>query len=229
MQQSATSSRRIVFVTGGTRGIGKAIADRFLAGGHTVLAPLRTELDLSDLQAVQEYTQRSALAAVDVLINNAGENKPLALGEITPKDLQRIVDVNVQAPFLLSRALGVAMAQRKWGRIVNISSVYSMVGRPKRALYTTTKSAINGLTKATAVELGPGNVLVNSVCPGFVDTDLTRQNNTPEEIGYLCSMVPLGRFAQPSEIAELVYFLGSDLNTYLTGQTIAIDGGFLCQ
>jgi 3-oxoacyl-[acyl-carrier protein] reductase len=121
------------------------------------------------------------------------------------------------------------MAERGFGRIVNLSSVYALVSRPKRSMYTTTKAALNGLTRASAVELAYGNVLVNAVCPGFVDTDLTRQNNSPEDIARLCGTVPLGRLASPDEIATLVYFLGSRENSYVTGQTIVIDGGFTCQ
>jgi 3-oxoacyl-[acyl-carrier protein] reductase len=229
MPRASGANTRTVFISGAGRGIGHAVAERYRASGHTVVTPTRAELDLGDLDAVESYVQQMGSTAIDVLINNAGENRPLGLEDLARADLQRIVDVNVQAPFLLSRAFGVCMAERGWGRIVNVSSVYSVVSRHKRSMYTTTKSALNGLTKACAVELGPRGVLVNSVCPGFVDTDLTRQNNTPDEIDYLRSLVPLGRLASPAEIAELIYFLGSDLNTYITGQLIAIDGGFLCQ
>lgn len=121
------------------------------------------------------------------------------------------------------------MAERGWGRIVNISSVYSLVSREKRSMYSTSKSALNGLTRALAVELGPRGVLANAICPGFVDTELTRQNNTPAEIAALCELVPLGRLAAVREIAEFAYYIGSEANTYITGQTLAIDGGFLCR
>jgi 3-oxoacyl-[acyl-carrier protein] reductase len=220
---------RKVLITGGARGIGLAIADRFRSAGCIVFAPSRSELDLSDLSAVRDFASRERAADVDILINNAGENKPLRLDEIEPEALARILDVNVSAPFLLSRYLGVRMAERGWGRIVNISSVYSMVSREKRSMYSTSKSALNGLTRALAVELGPRGVLANAVCPGFVDTELTRLNNTPDEIAALCELVPLGRMAAVPEIAEFVYFIGSELNTYITGQTLPIDGGFLCR
>lgn len=214
-------------VTGAARGIGKAIAAAFEAGGYRIIAPTRDELDLSQIESVERYA--AALGDVDVLVNNAGENVPLPLGEISAEHLQRILAVNVTAPFLLSRYAGVRMAQRGSGRIVNISSIYSLVSRERRSMYSTSKSALNGMTRAIAVELGPKNVLVNSICPGFVDTDLTRQNNTPAEIEKLCSGVPLRRLASVEEIARLAFFLGSEANTYITGQTIAIDGGFLCQ
>lgn len=219
--------RKVALVTGAGRGIGKAIADEFRANGYEIVSPSRSELELADTSAVDRYAKD--LPYVDVLVNNAGENRPLPLGEIGVADLERIVAVNVTAPFVLSRHVGVAMAQRGSGRIINISSVYGLVSRAKRSMYSTTKSALNGLTRALAVELGPNNVLVNSLCPGFVDTDLTRQNNTPAEIDALCATVPLRRLASVGEIARFAFFLGSDENTYITGQTIAIDGGFLCQ
>ncbi len=121
------------------------------------------------------------------------------------------------------------MKERRWGRIVNISSCYSLVSRVGRMAYTASKSGLNGLTQTAAIELAPFNVLVNAIGPGFVETDMTRQNNTPAQIAALVAQVPLGRMAQPEEIAAFVAFLVSDRNTYLTGQIIPIEGGFLCQ
>ncbi len=218
-----------VLVTGGSRGIGRAIADRFRQSGHDVTTPARADLDLAEMQQVVDYCKTGSLVDFDVLINNAGENEPLALQQIKGPEFQRILAVNVTAPFMLARFLGVAMAEKGWGRIVNIGSVYGLVSRERRSMYSTTKSALNGMTRALAVELGPRNVLVNTLCPGFVDTDLTRQNNTEAEIAKLCESVPLRRLADPREIAETVFFLGSEFNSYITGQAIVIDGGFVCQ
>lgn len=218
-----------MLVTGGARGIGRAIADRYRAHGHTVLTPTRLELELASDESLGIFLDAMAATPIDVLVNNAAENVPQMLEEIAPTTLDRALDVNIRAPFLLTKHFGVPMAERGFGRIVNLSSVYALVSRPKRSMYTTTKAALNGLTRASAVELAYGNVLVNAVCPGFVDTDLTRQNNSPEDIARLCGTVPLGRLASPDEIATLVYFLGSRENSYVTGQTIVIDGGFTCQ
>ncbi len=218
-----------MLVTGGARGIGRAVADRYRAHGHTVFTPTRAELELASDESLDSFVNAMAATPIDVLVNNAAENVPQPLEEIATTTLDRALDVNVRAPFLLTKHFGVPMAARGFGRIVNLSSVYALVSRPKRSMYTTTKAALNGLTKASAVELAHGNVLVNAVCPGFVDTDLTRQNNSPEDIARLCGTVPLGRLASPEEIATLVYFLGSRENSYVTGQTIVIDGGFTCQ
>ena len=112
---------------------------------------------------------------------------------------------------------------------MNISSIWSGVAKPQRFVYATTKSGINGMTRAAAVELAPAGVLVNAVAPGFVNTELTRQNNSPEALQQIAATIPAGRLAEPREIAELVAFLCSRRNSYLTGQTIFADGGFTCQ
>jgi 3-oxoacyl-[acyl-carrier protein] reductase len=205
------------------------VAERYKLAGYEVLTPTRSEMDLSDPNSVNRYASQATAKSVDILINNAAENDPVLFADIELAMVERAIAVNLLGPFLLTKHFGTAMVERGWGRIVNISSVYSMIGRPKRAMYTATKSGINGLTKAAAVEFAPGNVLVNAVCPGFVDTALTRKNNTPDEIARLCAQVPLGRLAQPSEIADLVFYLGSEQNTYISGQSIVIDGGFLSQ
>ena len=227
MKTLQTLSRRVL-ITGAGRGIGKAIADCYSAHGHEVLAPTRKELDLSSIDAVRAFID-SGMADIDVLINNAGENKIDPLERLDLEDWQRVLSVNLTAPMLLLQAAARGMTARNWGRIVNISSCYSIVSRAGRAPYSTSKAGINALTRSAAIEYAPHNVLVNALCPGFVETDLTRRNNSPEQIAALCSQVPLGRLAKPEEIAQYVYFLGSDENTYITGQMAIIDGGFLCQ
>ena len=115
------------------------------------------------------------------------------------------------------------------GATVNVSSCYSVVGRPGRAAYSASKAGLNGLTRVAALEYGERGVLVNSICPGFVATELTSRNNSPEQIEALRLQVPLRRLAQPPEIAEAVFFLGSRANAYINGQTIVVDGGFTVQ
>jgi 3-oxoacyl-[acyl-carrier protein] reductase len=121
------------------------------------------------------------------------------------------------------------MARRRWGRVVNVSSIWSGVAKPRRFVYATTKAGVNGMTRALAVELGPSGVLVNAVAPGFTNTELTAQNNPPAELARIAANIPVRRLAEPREIAEVVAFLCSARNGYLTGQTLFVDGGFTCQ
>ncbi len=121
------------------------------------------------------------------------------------------------------------MLDAKFGRIVNISSIWSVVSKPSRLTYTISKSGLNGLTRAVAVESASHNVLINTIAPGYVNTEMTVQNNTKKELAAIRESIPMGRLAEPVEIAEIVAFLCSGRNTYLTGQVIVADGGFTCR
>ena len=218
---------RTALVTGASRGIGQAIATRLAAAGMSVLTPSREELDLSSAESVRTFLANAP--EVDVLVNNAGENKVSPIADLDLADWQRILDTNVTSAFLLIQHFAPKMTARGWGRIVNISSCYSFLSRAGRVAYSASKGALNQLTRTAALEYGAKNVLVNAVAPGFVETEMTRRNNNPEQIAALASQTALGRLAQPGEIAELVAFLASDANTYITGQLVVIDGGFSCQ
>ncbi len=222
-------SKKLALITGASRGIGLAIAELFRKNGLEVLAPTRGELDLSSEESVKEFLRKNSHLEIDVLVNNAGINIIENIPQISDENLKAALQINLISPTILIRELSPKMIARGYGKIVNISSIWSQVSKPGRAVYSSTKSAINGLTRAAAVELAPHNILVNAVAPGFVDTDLTRKNNTPEQLKVIESNIPARRLAQKSEIAELVYFLASEKNTYITGQTIFIDGGFSCQ
>jgi 3-oxoacyl-[acyl-carrier protein] reductase len=220
-----TPARRRVFLTGAARGIGRAIATRFKQAGCELIVPGRAELDLSEPALVEAYL-RSLDPSAEVLVNNAAQNPIVPISELRVDDWRRTYDVNVTAPLLFIRHFAPRMVTNAWGRIVNVSSAYSIVAREGRAAYSASKAALNALTRTAAIEFAPGGVLVNAICPGFVDTDLTRANNSEREIAALSAHVPLRRLATPEEIAEVVYFLASDANTYITGQTILADGGF---
>ena len=218
---------RIALVTGGSRGIGRAVVVRFEQLGARVLAPTRAELDLADAANVEAYA--AALdEPVDVLVNNAGINPLAGIGELTDDVLEETLAVNLAAPLRLCRALAPGMAARGYGRIVNVSSVWTVVGKAGRLPYTVSKTGLNGLTRALAVELAPRGVLVNAVAPGIVATELTRQNNTPEQIAALVEQIPMGRLAEAEAIAEAIAFLSSECNSYITGQVLVCDGGLSC-
>lgn len=214
-------------ITGASRGIGQAIADLFSKNNIEVIAPTRQELDLSSRKSIYSFAE-SLKSPVDILINNAGINKLAFFEEITDDDLDETVQVNLTSQILLTKLLIPSMKNQKYGRIVNISSIWGKFSKPQRLMYSASKAGLNGFTVAAAVELAPYNILVNSVAPGFINTELTRKNNSPEELERISAGIPLQRLAEPEEIAELVYFLSSDKNTFVTGQIIYADGGFSC-
>jgi 3-oxoacyl-[acyl-carrier protein] reductase len=223
-----SNKHRTAFVTGGRRGIGAAVVTELQRGGVAVLAPTRDELDLANPDSIETYIDECHRknAHIDIVVNNAGVNILNPYAEVSRDTWATMMQVNLNAPFRLAQAFAPLMQRAGWGRIVNISSMFGVVTRAHRAAYSTTKSALAGLSRTLAVEVGRDNVLVNCVAPGYVETELTRQNNSPEQLDQIKHTIPLGRLAQPAEIAKLVAFLCSDENTYITGQVLLIDGGF---
>ena len=218
---------RTALVTGASRGIGAAIADRFRKAGALVLAPSRAEMDLRTTDSVNAYLSRIG-ASVDILVNNAGINLLGSIREVLDRDLEETMRTNLVAPLLLARGVVGGMMERGYGRIVNIGSIWGVVSRKRRVAYTVTKTGLNGLTRALAVELAPRGILVNTVAPGYVNTELTRKNNTEQELAAIRENIPLRRLGEPGEIAEVVAYLCSGKNSYITGQTIIVDGGYTC-
>lgn len=211
-------------VTGGSRGLGKTICDALTSLGVEVLAPSREQVDLSNVSSIESFVKNTDFSKINILINNAGINFPDVVDQITVQNWMSTINVNLTSAFLLSQKF--AQEQKSgWGRIVNISSVLSKISKPGRAAYTSSKAGVDGLTRSLAIELGPKNILVNSICPGYINSELTRQNNSPEQIQKICSQIPLQRMAEFEEIVKLVVFLSSNMNTYITGQNIIIDGG----
>lgn len=220
---------RRALVTGGSRGIGKAIAERFRRVGYEVITPTHEESDLSSIASVREYVTQNKHLEVDVLINNAGQNKVRTIEDLSIEEWQQILTTNLTSPFILIQHATRYMMARRWGRIVNISSCYSLVSRSGRSAYSASKAGLNALTRTAALEYAGFNILVNAVCPGFIDTEMTRQNNAPGQIADLCKQIPMQRLGTPDEVADFVFYLGSEQNTYITGQTLIIDGGFMSQ
>ncbi len=232
-------TRKKALVTGGTRGIGLEIAKSFLQAGAEVTVGATSKKDLdsaykfiqvdfSDLNSTLKFTENEQLGEFDILVNNAGINIIDSLTDIALEDWQKVQDVNLRAPFLVSQSVARGMIQRKSGRIINISSIFGLVTREKRLSYTTTKSGIIGMTRTMALELAAHGILVNCISPGFIDTDLTRANLTEAEIKDLVSKVPLKKLGSAKDIANLALFLVSDLNLFMTGENIVLDGGFTC-
>ena len=221
-------AQRTALVTGGSRGIGAAIADALRGQGAEVLTPGRDALDLADSASVRAWLAVHG-GSVDIVVNNAGINVLDDLESITPENWAQMVQVNLTAPLQILQGVAPGMKERGWGRIVNISSIFGVVTKERRGAYSMVKSGLNGLTRTAAVELAPRGILVNSVCPGYVATDMTRQNNPPDVIKQIEATIPAGRLAEPAEIARFVAWLCSEENTYLTGQTLLVDGGFTCR
>jgi 3-oxoacyl-[acyl-carrier protein] reductase len=163
---------------------------------------------------------------IDVLVNNAGENPISNLADLELSTWDRVLQTNLTSPLMLVRHFAPLMARQGFGRIVNISSAYSSKARIGRSMYSASKAALDSLTRSAAVEFAGQGILVNSVCPGFIDTELTRKNNNPETIQKLLSRVPAGRLGTQDEIAEVVAWLGSPQNSYTSGQCIHVDGAF---
>lgn len=220
-------TERTVLVTGGARGIGAGVVEALRADGWNVLAPPRAELDLAAPRTMVEYLDGLDLP-IDGLVLNAGINLPAPLGELSISAWQEIMGVNTTASFALVAALCPTMAQRGFGRVVAVSSAYATRARTGRAAYSASKAALEGLVRSVAVEYADRGVVANCVAPGFVDTELTRRNNTPQMIDTLLERVPVGRLASPAEIGRAVAFLMSPDNSYITGQTLMVDGGFSC-
>lgn len=221
--------KRNALVTGGSKGIGQAVVQRFEEDGIHVVAPARQELDLASHESVRDYLGENSKLEIDMLVNNAAENIINRMPDISLEEWQRILTVNLTSAFLLIQALATQMMKRRWGRIVNVSSCYSFRSREGRAAYSASKGGLDSVTRTAALEYGPHNILVNSVCPGFVLTDLTRRNNTTAEMANLAEQTALNRLAEPGEIADVIHFLCSERNTYITGQAVIIDGGFCCR
>lgn len=215
-------------VTGASRGIGAAIATKMRNEDILVLTPSRLQLDLSSNESIDTFLS-SLDVPVDILINNAGINTIAHTIEVSDQNIENTLQLNLVAPLRLIRGIIPQMIQRRFGRIVNVSSIWSVVSKPGRVTYAASKAGLNSLTQTLALELAPYNILVNAVAPGYTNTELTKMNNTADQIEEIKKLIPLGRLAEPEDIAEVVYFLCSQANRYITGQVILADGGFSCQ
>lgn len=218
-----------VFLTGGSRGIGQTIKNHFLKLGAEVEAPGRECLDLASRESIQRYFEQRQDVDVDIFLHCAGENILGGINEITDEALDRCFQVNYFSAVELLRMITPRMAEKGNGKIVFISSLYAIVSKERRIAYSSSKNALNGLVKTLALELAKSKVMINAVAPGYVMTDMTRKNLTAAELESITANIPLGRLQEESDISNIVIFLCSEYNQNITGQLIAVDGGFLCR
>lgn len=213
-------------ITGASRGIGKSIKELFEQKGLKVYAPTRQEMDLKSNASIEKYI--ATIGGVDILVNCAGINDLASLEEMTLEKFQEMLQVNLISQTMLIKYVTPYMKNQKYGRIVNFASIWCDFSKERRIMYSIAKAGVKGLTTATAVELSKYNILCNAIAPGFINTEMTSQNNTPEQIKVLEDALPIKRMGEPIEIAEFVYFLTSEKNSFMTGQTVFVDGGFSC-
>ena len=239
--------RKIAIVTGGGSGIGWAIAKAFTEKGiFTVIVGRDEEKlamakeamgkhcaaivnDLSDLEGIPALIDQivEQYGRIDILVNNAGINQKKPFEEVTDEEFQRIMMTNVNAVFSISREVVKVMLRQKSGSIIHISSMASQYGLPKVIAYTASKSAIEGMTKAMAVELSPQGIRVNAIAPGFIATEMSAKalNSDPERKQKVMSRTPMGYLGESVDIGESALFLASDAAKYITGVSLRVDGG----
>jgi NAD(P)-dependent dehydrogenase (short-subunit alcohol dehydrogenase family) len=238
---------KTAIITGGASGLGLATAKKFVENNIKTIIIGRNEtglaatakslgelcsykvFDLGNLKGIPALVDElvSEFGPVDILVNNAGINQKKAFTEVTDEEFQRVILTNLTSVFVLSREVAKTMLQQKSGCIINISSMAAQYGIPYVIAYTASKSGIDGMTKAMAVELSPQGIRVNCVAPGFIETNMSAKalDEDPQRKQKVLSRTPMGKLGLPEDIADAVYYLASDAAKYLTGVVLPVDGG----
>jgi NAD(P)-dependent dehydrogenase (short-subunit alcohol dehydrogenase family) len=242
-----TNPNRVAIVTGGASGIGLAVTEKFIQ--HSIftviigrdqeklnqarekLGPLCLALcfDLTDLKSIPKLIRNvmDQCGRIDILVNNAGINQKKNFTEVSDDEFQQVIHTNLSSVFSISREVAKVMIQEGHGNIINISSMAAQYGLPKVIAYTASKAAIEGMTKAMAVELSPEGIRVNCIAPGFIATDMTAKslNGDDERMQKVLSRTPLGKLGEALDIGEAALYLASEGAKYLTGVILPVDGG----
>ncbi len=244
---------RSALVTGSSKGIGRAIATIFAQAGADVMLSSRHEDTLAATASeirqnsgarieyfVADMNRRddtlrladaavATLGKVDILVNNAGNNVVQQIDEIRDADWDRLLEMNLTSCMVLTRALVPGMKERRWGRVIHISSIMALASTPGRNTYSATKAALVGMTMASSLELGPYNVTVNCIAPGPIATDMPMSILSLEQQAALAARTALNRWARPEEVAPPALLLASDAGSYITGSVLVVDGGALAR
>jgi len=235
------SDMKTALVTGASRGIGKAIAEKLKEDNYKVLGTATSDsgveklysngiegylLDLNSKDSIDSFWSQLEIdnKTISILVNNAGITRDNIILRMSDEEWSDIMNVHLYGTFQLSKRALKMMLKNKWGRIINISSASASIGNRGQSNYAAAKAGVEAFTKSLAKEVGRRDITINAIAPGFISTDMT-ENNKGVNADYLVKEIPLGRFGEPEEVASLISFMCSDGASYITGQTIHINGG----